>query len=232
MIAGSSCVDYSSLNSSQKEFGQSGESYDTLMATLAYAVKHEPTIVILENVQKFPWDKVEQMWRQAGYATQVAYLDSKDFYLPQTRQRGYMMGLRRAVISERNVQLDADIAPVRWFDVLESLQRRASSPFTDFVYADDDPQLPKAEQAAAAPLNTSRYVEWDKCKLETLTCRSANNLGFRKPLTDWENNGTCRVPDHYAIFWWKPQVERIWETMEINFLRSITQRGFDLSFKA
>jgi hypothetical protein len=52
-----------------------------------------------------------------------------------------MIGLRRGVIDEICVDLDADTAVKRWYEVLGNLQRRASSPFTDFILADDDPQL-------------------------------------------------------------------------------------------
>ncbi len=231
MIAGSSCVDYSPLNSRPKEFGANGESYETLTATVDYAKKHRPIIVILENVFNFPWREVERMWRDAGYATKVAYLDSKDFYLPQTRQRGYMIGLRRAAITERKVELDADTAVEKWFEVLGKLQRRASSPFTDFILPDDDPQLQKYNQRAAVFLAAGKTVSWDKCKVECISYRSCNFLGFKKPVTDWETNGSCKVPDFCNTLWFKRQVERIWDTVDINHLRSVAARCYDMAYK-
>ena len=234
MIAGSSCIDYSSLNNKPKEFGTSGESYDTLKATLDHATVHKPLIVILENVLKFPWSYVESLWQNAGYATKVAYLDSKDFYLPQTRQRGYMIGLRREALIEPQVGLEADDAAdeavKKWFEVLGNLQRRASSPFTDFILADDDAELRKYNQQAAALMTPNKNVSWEKCRTECLSCRSANFLGFKKPLTDWENNGSCCVPDSYNKEWYDKQVERIWDTLDINHLRSVT-RFYDFSYK-
>lgn len=231
MIAGSSCVDYSTLNNQQKEFGANGESYETLVATVDYAENHKPTIVILENVYTFPWPQVETMWHNVGYATKVAYLDSKDFYLPQTRQRGYMIGLRRNMIKERKVGLDADVAVERWFEVLEKLQRRASSPFTEFIFADDDEELRKYNQQAAVLLPPNKSVSWEKTRIECLSCRSCNFLGFKKPVTDWENNGSCLVPDFCNAPWFKKQVERIWDTIDINHLRAIGQRSYDMAYK-
>lgn len=243
MIAGSSCVDYSLLNNKPKEFGASGESYDTLIATLDYAKVHKPLIVILENVLSFPWHSVEQSWQEAGYATQVAFLDSKDFYLPQTRQRGYMIGLRWKARTESQVGLEADdiadsaahkaalIAVKKWFEVLGNLQRRASSPFTDFILADDDAELRKYSRQAAALIMTNKNVSWERCRAECLSCRSANFLGFKKPVTDWENNGSCIVPDSYDMEWYKKQVERVWDTLDINHLRSIL-RFYDFSYKS
>lgn len=229
MIAGSSCIDFSLLNNRRKEFGESGESNDTLEATIQFARSHRPTIVILENVLGFPWREVERKWHNIGFATQVAFLDSKDFYIPQTRQRGYMIGIRREAISDRHVELDADTAVRVWFQVLEKLQRRASSPFTEFIFPDDDEQLERYNSVVTRA--SVQRVPWDKCKAECLSYRSCNLLGFKKPVTDWENNGSCHVPDFCDSSWYTQQVERIWETVEINHLRSIAFRGYDMAYK-
>lgn len=231
MIAGSSCVDFSNLNNSRKEYGDDGESLTTLKAAVEYAKTHNPNLVILENIKKFPWTEVERLWQAAGYATKVAYLDSKDFYLPQTRQRGYMIGLRRKVISERNVKLDADAAVEQWFEILQKLQRRASSPFTEFIFADDDPQLERYNRQAAVLLKSATTGAWDKCRVECLSYRSTNLLGFERPVTDWENNGSCKVPDYCNSAWYKKQVERIWDTIDINHLRSVVSRWYELAYK-
>jgi site-specific DNA-cytosine methylase len=231
MIAGSSCIDYSSLNTKPKEFGNLGESYETLVAAVEYAKEHRPNIVILENVYKFPWASTEGLWHDAGYATKVVYLDSKDFYLPQTRQRGYMIGLRRDVISERNVDLDADTAVENWFKTLGKLQRRASSPFTDFIFSNDDAALRKFNRQTAMQMMPGKTVPWEKCRVECLSYRLCNLLGFKKPVTAWENNGSCTVPDFCNSLWFKRQVERIWDTIEINHLRSAALRWYDIAYK-
>jgi site-specific DNA-cytosine methylase len=231
MVAGSSCVDYSGLNQHQKEFGEEGESYDTLMATVKYAEKHTPQMVILENVLNFPWEEVEGLWHAQGYATKVALLDSKNFYLPQTRQRGYMIGLRREVNGHPKLELDADAAVLEWFKIMEKLQRRASSPFTDFILADDSEELAKYNQQAGAQISVTKNVPWAKTRVECTSCRSTNFLGFKKPLTEWENNGSCLVPDNCNIPWFKKQVERIWDTIEINHLRAIVHRQYDMAYK-
>ena len=231
MVAGSSCIDYSPLNSKPKEFGKDGESYQTLMAAVNYAKKHRPNIVILENVKKFPWAFTEGKWREIGYATQVAHLDSKDFYLPQTRQRGYMIGLRRSVINDRGIDLDADAAVKNWFGILSKLQRRASSPFTDFLFADNALELQKYNREAAVLLTTGKNVPWDRCRVECLSYRCCHHLGLGKPFTSWENNGSCQVPDFCNKLWFRQQVERIWDTVDINFLRSIVVREYDNASK-
>lgn len=188
-------------------------------------------MVILENVLGFPWGKVEALWHAEGYATQVAYLDSKDFYIPQTRQRGYMIAIRRKTITDRHVELDPDTATQLWYKVLEKLQRRASSPFTDFIFADDDELLELYNNKAVVTPTAAHRASWERCKAECLSYRSSKFLGFKKPVTDWENNGSCHVPDSCDGPWHKQQVERVWETTDINHLRSIAFRGYDMAFK-
>lgn len=219
------------MNSHRKAFGESGESNDTKNASLAYAKKHKPSIVILENVVRFPWPKVEKEYRDAGYATKVVLLDSKDHGLPQTRRRGYMIGIRREAITERILDLDPDLAVKRWAELLGAMQRRASSPFTDFIFADDDPELQKYLAEAAQLPNTGKIITWDKCRAECLNYRAAHLLGFQRPFTEWQNNGSCNVPDFCNSVWFPQQVERIWDTVEINHLRSIVHRYYDMSFK-
>lgn len=229
MVAGSSCIDYSMLNNKRKAYDEAGESRETADATVEYARNHGAKIVILENVLKAPWGRMELAWQEAGYATKVALLDSKDFYMPQTRQRGYMIGISREVAEE--CQLDADKAVNKWFGVMERLQRRASSPFTDFIFDDDDPQLRIQDQEAAAVQTIGRPVSWEMCKKEVLFYRASNFLGPQRPFTNWENSGSCNVPDSCFKHWFKKQVERIWDTIDINHLRSIAWRGYDMSHK-
>lgn len=224
MVAGSSCIDYSSLNNKRKDATADGESKRTLEAVLEYAKSHRPKVVILENVLKFPWGQTEKLWQAANYATQVALLDSKDFYLPQTRQRGYMIGVLR------REGFDAEAAVKKWFNVLTELQRRASSPFTDFVFAEDDPQMEKYNRQAIVSV-PNKNLPWKRCRLEVISYRSCHGLGFRRPFTDWENNGSCHVPDFCSKLWFILQVERIWDTVDINHLRSICQRCYDISYK-
>jgi site-specific DNA-cytosine methylase len=201
------------------------------MAVVNFAKIHRTKIVILENVLKFAWAEVENVWHEAGYATQVALLDSKDFYLPQTRQRGYMIGISRAAVSEWNADFDADAAVKQWFEILSKLQRRASSPFTDFIFADDDVQLQEHKREAAVVLAAGQTNDWKKCRLEVLSYRACKFLGFKRPFTDWENNGSCHVPDFCFKLWFKRQVERVWDTADINHLRSVAERFYDFAYK-
>ena len=54
-----------------------------------------PPIVILENVCGAPWKGMVQNFASAGYHATHTRLDTKFFYLPQTRTRGYLLARRR-----------------------------------------------------------------------------------------------------------------------------------------
>ena len=56
LIAGTSCVDYSNLNTKQKTITQKGESGQTFRGMLQWIKKFQPPLVIIENVSGAPWD--------------------------------------------------------------------------------------------------------------------------------------------------------------------------------
>ncbi|KAH0002738.1 hypothetical protein KCU78_g14226, partial [Aureobasidium melanogenum] len=91
VIAGTACVDFSNLNNHKKTLEERGESGDTFAAVLAYAKEYRPTMLVLENVYGAPWDKMLAEYEEYDYVSAGVLVDSKNYYLPQTRQRGYMV---------------------------------------------------------------------------------------------------------------------------------------------
>lgn len=57
-----------------------------------YVVKHQPPIVILENVSNAPWDEVVERFEKIGYDATYIRLDTKYYYIPHTRSRGCKHG--------------------------------------------------------------------------------------------------------------------------------------------
>lgn len=232
LIAGSSCKDYSGLNNKKKTFEEDGQSRSTFQGVLGYAKYYTPRIVILENVQGAPWPKVQGAWDDIGYETFVCKVDTKDYYIPQTRQRGYMVGFNREIA--RIAGFHVTDAAKDWSTSFENYARRASSPFTNFIYSEDDPRLHQVrrELSISQSLEKPRKkVDWIKSRQRYISFRAAYGLGFRKPLTMWENNGTCKFPDGSWLNWAKSQVERVWDTLDGNFLRCVSQRDYDLQYK-
>jgi len=230
LIAGSSCVDYSRLNRTPKAYGATGESYSTLQGISAYADAYRPNIVILENVKSAPWEQIKKHWEDLDYYAAVVILDSKNYYIPQTRQRGYMIAFDKK--HAREMDFDVEKAAQKWIDLMAVFQRRASSPYTEFILGDDDPKLEHAKHALLHTTKTNdKSQDWSACRHRYLTFRNEHNLGHLRPYTKWRNNGSCQFPDFGWLAWARMQRERIWDTLEIDHLRYVSERDYDMSYK-
>lgn len=221
VIAGTSCVDASQLNSHRKTFEERGESGDTWYAVLNFCQAFRPAIVVLENVKTAQWDQMLQDYKDAGYEPAGAYVDTKNYYIPQTRQRGYMVcfdqrRLRKAAISS---------ASENWKTLMEKLQRRASSPVSSFLLPSNDiPSRPLQINENA------NVVDWSKCEITQMDYRLKKRLGVQRPLTHWSESGSILPPDYGDRAWHGAQVERVLDTLDAATLRK-ARDGYDARFK-
>jgi site-specific DNA-cytosine methylase len=242
MIAGTSCVDFSRLNSHTKKITDNGESGDTFRSLVEYLVRFRPAICIVENVKSAPWKEIQGIlsndfeglsansqehysgiWKDGdrAYAAKVVQLDTKDYYIPQTRQRGYLVAIDRKYE-------DADTAVDEWVRKLEDLEQRASSPVESFL--SEDTVATDMSNSPAFIKKHGREVDWDICYARHQEYRISSGLGTRRPLTQWVRGGSCTGPDHWQLDWVRAQVERVWDTLDVCHLRN-AQRGFDDSYK-
>ena len=231
-MAGSSCVDYSSLNNHRKTFGQSGESYSTLTGILGYAKRYTPRIVILENVVKAPWANIEAAWQDCGYVTHQIMVDTKNYSIPHTRVRGYMIGLHARTAEDCN--LDSEKAVIECAVNMGLLQRRCSTSFMEFLLHENDRQLQQDKREMSIKQQLSKAAqkfEWDASLYRYMNLRLAHRLGFVRPFLWRKENGSILPPDFSWIHWLKGQVERVWECIEIAGLRFMSDRDYDMSSK-
>src|SRR5262249_4538822 len=107
LVAGTSCVDYSGLNNSKKSIDEGGESGTTFFAMMKWVRKHRPKIGNLENVSGAPWPKMRDEFRKAGYSSEFCRFDTKDYYIPHTRSRGYLVAMdsNRSDLASKWVQM-------------------------------------------------------------------------------------------------------------------------------
>ena len=233
LVAGSSCVDYSNLNKTPKEFEVDGESWATMKGISEYAEKHRPAIVILENVTGAPWNDIIKYWKRIGYICQFVKVDTKDFYLPQTRQRGYMFGIDENLIENTTYDHVQKFAKFR--EDLRKLARRATSPYTAFTYFPDDPTFQVVtKDMMTAMAGRKGTTEWISCYLRHARYRGRPelDLGFERPLTQWKNNGSSFLPDYFSMrLMMGKKCERILDTLDIICLRSLAERCYDPYFK-
>ncbi|KAG6836770.1 hypothetical protein H0H93_003548 [Arthromyces matolae] len=226
LIAGTSCVDYSNLNTQKQDIDANGESGRTFRGMMTWVTRHRPPLVILENVCSAPWDRVQEYFEKNNYSAAHQRVDTKHYYIPHTRTRGYLVA-----VNKKNSSI-----PSTWSDLVKNrLKRPASSTLDAFLLPTDDPRIHQARQKLvqesynALDRRTGR-TDWGRCESRHQRARLEEQLGAKRPLTSWDEGGFCKLPDFAWGDWGVGQVERVWDLMDISLLRSAT-KGVDPSFK-
>jgi site-specific DNA-cytosine methylase len=227
LIAGTSCVDFSNLNNKQKTLEDGGESGDTFLGMMAWVNKHRPLIVIQENVCNAAWSEMRHYYIDRGYAAEYTRLDSKFYYIPHTRTRGYLCAV--------NVK-GSDISN-KWIDAVTKMRRKCTTTLEAYMLPDDDPRVYKARMELAGDPRRSgplkaRTVDWEKCESRHQRERIVKKLGEQRPVTAWQEGGVCKTLDFMWQDWGRKQVERVLDLMDINFLLSVRDSKYDPMYKA
>lgn len=186
-------------------------------------------MIILENICTAPWndDKLNDSRKngsrginfymsQAGYFCRPAILDTKDYYLPQTRNRGYMICVKKSWFDPGQ-----DIAQSlnAWAKLVKRLERPASVPIDAMLLSEDNYGYGQVSDPA------DKERDWAKCKEGHVRYRADNGLGMKHELTKWSTGGSSTLPD-YMDRKMRFMVPRILDTLDIAHLRNI-KRGFD-----
>lgn len=252
LIAGTSCVDYSSLNRNRQDLESLGESGRTFFGTLVYMKENRPLIVIFENVGNAPFltkiisgvekKGMNQYIHEVGYATRYIKLDTKNFYIPHTRVRGYMICIemqqayKAYCIGANPNPTQTQIDAFRESDVMEQLLDAwetkvrmlgcgASVPVDNMLLAPDDTRVVGLREGISHKEDKSRKpTPWEKCKVGHQDYRSKHGFGNKHAITEWHDD-TYHLPDFYQQKV-KGFVQRVCDTIDIAHLRNIT-RGFD-----
>ncbi|KAJ3409272.1 hypothetical protein HDV05_004536 [Chytridiales sp. JEL 0842] len=226
LIAGTSCVDYSNLNNQKQDIDAKGESGETFRGMLKYVQKHRVPLVILENVCGAPWEKVVKFFREIGYNANFMRLDTKQFYLPHTRTRVYLLATPKGGVL-------ADDVVDEWETIVKSMQRKSSTPLEDYLILSDDPRIHQArEDLAKTKDETSRRgrLDWSRCEARHSFQRLEEKLGTNRPLTAWSDGGMSNLPDFAWNDWGRAQTDRVLDLMDINYLR-LAKTGVDATSK-
>ncbi|GLA58790.1 hypothetical protein AtubIFM54640_008897 [Aspergillus tubingensis] len=228
LVAGFSCVDFSNLNNKRKTLDDKGESGGTFWAIIRYAKAYRPPLIILENVKSAPWKKIQTYWQDIDYHATHLDVDTKAYYLPQTRERGYMLCVdKKATDKDESSRFQIG----RWSRTMTEFRRPASSPAGMFLIDADDKRLEQIESDMATRAKLARKpVNWEKYQARHLSYRQDNALGDKRPVSKSQDDGSCRMPDFCWRKWMASLPERIWETLDMNFLRKMAE-GYDMHFK-
>ncbi|KAI2640121.1 hypothetical protein GGS21DRAFT_400077 [Xylaria nigripes] len=199
-----------------------GESSLTFLSTVCYMDRHRPKLAIFENVNGAPWSSICGFFLRAiGYVATHCAVDTKDYYIPQTRQRGYAVAVDGKVFGSSSQRIVDE-----WKTQLASLKRGASSPVQDWLLPSNDPLTIKArqdesEKAVVSGLNPGKDSQWERSKLRHNRVRRQFNLGNSRPLTGWGLSGIQRPYDRIDRLVLKGQNDRALDCVEIYYLRSL-----------
>ena len=245
LVAGFCCVDFSSLNKKKKTLDDGGESGDTLQAIIDYASVHRPKMILLENVELAPWvdkpppketnsPKVKKKWAEnnkpsitsrfedIGYSSICIHVDTKHYYVPETRLRTYMLLVHKILFEEHRWEELAAMLQA-WKKLVMDQKSPATAPVEQFLLKVDDPLL-RSALTDKVGRKSSKIIEWQKCQIGHQLYRNDLQLGDKRPITSWTRDACPRNPDFHS-----PLVERtnrISDFIDIAHLRTV-QRGAD-----
>lgn len=224
VIAGTACVDYSALNAKRNKIGESGESKTTMKAMHNFAERYRPKMIILENVIHAPWDDIKTAWESMNYACIKLTVNSCKYYIPQTRVRGYMVCIERSWV--KKAELMNEILQ-RFENLVKKFERAPSSPASDFLLHEDDQRLEQIQNSIYTRLESSAAssygLPWEKCKKEHDEERNEQKVGPGRPIScSKPGSAIACPPDHFWRQWFKFQVERVWELLDIRYLIGLT----------
>ncbi|CAI7647065.1 unnamed protein product [Penicillium viridicatum] len=235
LVAGTACVDFSPLNNRKKTLQQGGESGATFDGLLRYAERYRPRMVVQENVRNAPWDQMKGKWEELGYMSVCVNVDTKHYYIPQTRERGYMVVIDKRRLEAAGLlggpmdQSGIDSVTQRVRELAGQFKRPASAPVGLFLLSDDDRRLELIEMRAR--LESRSETSWDQYQIRHERHRGELELGIERPITrSLPGINDLKAPDFYWHRFWKTQPERVWETVDMNFLKKMLQ-DYDMNFK-
>ncbi|KOS41539.1 hypothetical protein ACN38_g7593 [Penicillium nordicum] len=235
LVAGTACVDFSPLNNRKKTLQEGGESGATFDGLLRYAERYRPRMVIQENVRNAPWDQMKGKWEELGYMSVCVNVDTKHYYIPQTRERGYMVVIDKRRLEAAGLlggpmdQSGIENVTQRVCELAGQFKRPASAPVGLFLLSDDDRRLELIEMRAR--LESRSETSWDQYQIRHERHRGELELGIERPITrSLPGVNDLKAPDFYWHRFWKTQPERVWETADMNFLKKMLQ-DYDMNFK-
>lgn len=215
--------------SSQKTIKQGGESGQTWRGMIDYIKKAEPPIVILENVKGAPWDTKVKIFEDLGYHAAWISVDTKDYYIPHTRQRGYLFAVKKASTIEGASPIPRKVA-ANWKRMVKDLERPASGALDAFMLANDDPRVLRGRARLSGSDPTDTGTDWVKCQSRHQYARASEELGEKHPLTG-AHAGSTTMPPFAWNEWTNSQVQRVHDLLDISTLRC-AKEGVDCTTKA
>lgn len=190
------------------------------------------------------WVGIDKHMQNIGYAAAFIKLDAKDYFIPQTRQRGYMLCVDLGLFGSpygsvepgtskrkaKDEQTQEEVAMkeamsylAEWKTKVEGLSHKATVPAEQLLQAAMDmvsSPISHVEEVA----EDKKLHAWVACKALMDKYREDIQLGQERKLTLWNEAGYKLLPD----YWTKNAglTQRVLDVLDIAHLRNI-RRGFD-----
>lgn len=281
-IAGTSCVDFSTLNSRKsKEFeklakannkwkelysgvesrgraltledlrdedwrhciddmlakkGANRTSTTTFASAMNYLKERQPKIAIFENVHGAPWaTTIDYVFPLTGYTAEIVALDTKNYYLPQTRLRKYVIAFNHRFFGlEAARELCNDFS-----GAIQALERKYSSTVTDFLLPANSHELHRArnEMELASQSAQEKDTDWSFSRSRHTQFRRAQGIPDERPWLQWRENGSSNAPAKMWKPWEAPLPNRVKDLLECFYQlgmagKNLKHGKYDVAYKA
>ncbi|KAM0333196.1 hypothetical protein ACHAQA_001856 [Verticillium albo-atrum] len=216
----------------RNQFDTEGESARTFISILQYVYDRRPRVVILENVALAPWSAFTKFWLPlVGYVAMHTKVDSKDFLVPQTRNRGYLVAF-----DQWHYGTDNAVSMVQaWKNMMDPRNWFVDEypPVHKFLLPPSDHRILEARAVEERRLaeNISRDVEARMCSFDHAKVRRENSLGPGHPFTQRDSRGNLVPRDTCWQAYMIGAAGRVQDIVDITFLLE-RKRGKELNYKS
>lgn len=227
----------SAMDAMNAESENKNQSEQTFSGAINYIKCRQPKVVICENVDSAPWQKLVEagIFQLMGYSATVLRLDTKHFYMPQTRVRKYLI-----LFSHRAFTLAGAMSLSKMFEeILPQLQHTHSNSVLDFLFPLNSHELQKARNEVESDAQGAREREtnWSISKDRHEAYRRKYTLPPLHPWMQWYLNAHANSPANMWRPWANRMPLRVLDVLECIFLyalygRSILLGPYDMRYKA
>ncbi|KAK9413088.1 hypothetical protein SUNI508_12073 [Seiridium unicorne] len=207
------------------------ESDSTFFPVLSFILHQRPSLVIFENVQDAPWLDTQDWFCPAiGYTARFLSCDTKDYYMPQTRQRKYLIAFDNDVFGKGAVENMANDA----MGFLKCLQRRASVDVEKYLYNNMDKaiQTDMQQMEFEKSSKTLKDASWWFSQQRHEDTRQKEGLGNEHPFSGLKSTGETLFYDRANKTIMNRYPDRVKDSCDISLLRGLSASpSFDSRFK-
>ncbi|KAF3770196.1 hypothetical protein M406DRAFT_231149, partial [Cryphonectria parasitica EP155] len=196
----------------------------TFAGAMNYIYERQPLIVIFENVETAPWQStIDYVFPLCGYIATFVSLDTKNYYLPQTRCRKYLIAFSQDAFTP-----DGAKALCKAFqEAIKKMEQRYSSSVTDFLLPINSHELHRArnEMELMAQSSREKDTDWSFSRSRHTAFRRLYQIPDERPWIRWSERGSSRAPAKMWKPWEAKQTNRVSDLLECVFLIAVFGRN-------